>query len=104
MEQRRAYPDIAPFETSLSAEQSFEKALQVATKLGWNIVDSDSRPGYIEAVATTYWFGFKDDIVIRVEATSAGSVLDLRSSSRVGRGDLGANAARIRAFITAFDH
>ena len=58
----------------------------------------------IEAVATTYWFGFKDDIVIRVETTSEGSVVDLRSASRVGRGDLGANAVRIRTFITAFDH
>ena len=103
VEQRRAYPDIAPLETSLSAEQAFDRALQVATELGWNIIDSDSRPGTIEAVATTFWFGFKDDIVIRIEATSAGSVVDLRSASRVGRGDLGANAARIRSFIAAFD-
>jgi uncharacterized protein (DUF1499 family) len=54
-------------------------------------------------VATTFWFGFQDDIVIRVETTSAGSVVDLRSASRVGRGDLGANAARIGSFIAAFE-
>ena len=101
-QQRLAYPDTTSIESSLSAEQAFARSLQLASELGWEIVDSDTRDNYIEAVATTYWFGFNDDIVIRIEATSTGSVIDLRSASRVGQGDLGANAERIGIFITEF--
>ena len=50
----------------------------------------------------SFWFGFVDDIVIRVRATESGSEVDLRSVSRVGRSDLGANAARIEAFAEKF--
>ena len=56
------------------------------------------REGRIEAVARTLWFGFEDDVVIRVRATAAGSRIDMRSRSRVGVSDLGANAERIRRF------
>lgn len=102
VQQRLAYPEITSIESSLSAEQAFDRSLQLASELGWEIVDSDSRDNYIEAVSTTYWFGFKDDVVIRIEATSTGSVIDLRSVSRVGQGDLGTNAKRIGMFITEF--
>jgi uncharacterized protein (DUF1499 family) len=100
--QREAYDDLHSIESSLTAEQAFERARQVAQELGWEIIDSESRPGYLEAVDTSFWFGFKDDIVIRVEPGTSGSVIDLRSSSRVGRGDLGANAKRIKRFIETF--
>ena len=69
--------------------------------LGWEIVSVSENEGRIEATATTFWFGFKDDVVIRVREDSGGTRIDLRSVSRVGGGDLGANAARIRAFIDA---
>jgi hypothetical protein len=55
--------------------------------------------GRIEATDTTFWFGFKDDVVIRVEADGAGSRVDVRSVSRVGVGDVGTNATRIRAYL-----
>jgi uncharacterized protein (DUF1499 family) len=58
--------------------------------------------GRIEATDTTFWFGFKDDVVIRVRPTADGSRVDIRSKSRVGRSDVGANAARIEAFLDAF--
>jgi uncharacterized protein (DUF1499 family) len=61
-------------------------------------VAADAREGRIEATDTTRWFGFKDDVVIRVRPDAAGSRVDVRSKSRVGRGDAGANAARIRRF------
>ena len=57
--------------------------------------------GRMEATDTTRWFGFKDDVVVRVRPEGAGSRVDVRSVSRVGRGDVGANAARIRAFLQA---
>ena len=62
------------------------------------MVGRDAKAGTIEAVDTTKWFGFKDDIAIRVRADGAGSRIDIRSKSRVGRSDLGTNARRIRAY------
>lgn len=102
-QQREAYPDIHTLEFPGPAAATFSDALDVAEKMGWDIVAADSDEGRIEATATTLWFGFKDDVVIRVEPTASGSRLDIRSKSRVGRSDVGANAARIRAFIAALE-
>ena len=67
--------------------------------MGWEVVAADPAAGRIEAVATTFWFGFKDDIVVRVAPAGAGSLIDARSKSRVGVGDLGTNAQRLRAYL-----
>ncbi|GAB4169043.1 MAG: hypothetical protein Kow0020_02630 [Wenzhouxiangellaceae bacterium] len=98
-QQHRAYPGLAPFQSALPVPELFERALAVAREMGWEIVDADPAAGRIEAVATTFWYGFKDDVVIRIRATPEGSRLDIRSKSRVGRSDLGANAKRIREFL-----
>jgi uncharacterized protein (DUF1499 family) len=100
--QREHYPDLDSIESSMSPEQAFEKAVTVAEAMGWHIYNSDPVNGIIEAEYTSFWFGFKDDIVIRVRSTPVGSEIDLRSVSRVGRSDLGANAARIRAFVDRY--
>ncbi|HQX74726.1 MAG TPA: DUF1499 domain-containing protein, partial [Thermoflexales bacterium] len=73
-----------------------------ARSLGWQIHHTDAARGMLEASETTFWFGFTDDIVIRVRPHHEGSRIDLRSVSRVGRGDLGANARRILRFSTVF--
>jgi len=53
----------------------------------------------IEAVFVSQWFGFKDDFIVRLKSNSQSDVIvDVRSKSRVGLSDLGANAARIKAF------
>jgi len=96
--QRAGYPDIAPIDLSRPPAAAFDDALALARAMGWTIVASDARTGRIEATATTAWFGFRDDVVIRVTPRSGGSRVDIRSHSRVGRGDLGANARRIRDF------
>ncbi len=101
-EQKKAYPDIATLKTGLAAAAAFDRAVQVATELGWDIYYQDREKGVIEAVVTTTVMAFKDDVVIRVRAGADGTRVDLRSVSRVGLGDLGANAARIRAFAAAF--
>jgi len=75
------------------------RARDAANAMGWEIVATDSLAGRIEATATTTWFGFKDDVVVRVQASGAGSRVDVRSVSRVGRSDVGANAARIRVYL-----
>jgi uncharacterized protein (DUF1499 family) len=98
-QQHRAYPDIRPLILSVQPAGAFEKALAVARGMGWNIVDANEAAGRIEAVATTFWFGFKDDIVIRIEKSGAGSRVDIRSVSRVGVSDIGTNAERIRKFL-----
>jgi uncharacterized protein (DUF1499 family) len=98
-QQRKAYPDIQPMLLDLPAGPAFDRALDAARLMGWEIVDANPAHGRIEATDTTFWFGFKDDVVVRVSATDTGSRLDIRSLSRVGRSDVGANAARIRAYL-----
>jgi uncharacterized protein (DUF1499 family) len=100
--QQAAYPDLQTLTSSLSIDEAFSRALQVATDLGWDIYHQDLNAGYIEAVDTTAIMAFEDDIVIRVRSNAEGTLLDLRSVSRVGEGDIGANAKRIRAFAEAF--
>jgi uncharacterized protein (DUF1499 family) len=96
--QRKAYPDIQPLRLAVAPNIAFERAKGVVEEMGWQIVREEPSAGRIEAVATTFWFGFKDDVVIRVSADGSGSRVDVRSKSRVGRGDLGTNAQRIRAY------
>ncbi len=98
-QQRAAYPDIGPLEIAASPPTAFARALEAARAMHWEIVATDPVAGRIEATATTPWFGFKDDVVVRVTAVAGGSRVDVRSVSRVGKGDLGANAARIRAYL-----
>ncbi len=72
-------------------------------EMGWKIVDENPAEGRIEATATTRWFGFKDDVVLRIApAADGGSRLDIRSVSRVGLSDVGTNARRIRSFLKKF--
>ena len=99
--QRAAYPLVRPLELAAPPAQAFARARAAAQALGWEIVAADEASGRIEAVATTRWFGFKDDVVIRVAPAAAGSRIDVRSKSRVGRSDVGANARRIQDFLAA---
>lgn len=98
--QKAAYPDIQPAQLNMPPAQAFERALAAARKMGWDIVAAEPDQGRIEATATTFWFRFKDDVVIRIVAVESGSRLDIRSISRIGSSDLGTNARRIRAFLT----
>ena len=98
-QQRTAYPDIQPVTMQAAPAAVFRLAQAAAEDMGWEIVAADSAGGRIEATATTQWFGFKDDVVIRIEPAGQGSRIDVRSKSRVGGGDVGANAARIRKYV-----
>lgn len=97
--QRRGYPDLQALELPVTPAEAFPRALAAAREMGWDIVAADSASGRVEATATTAWFGFKDDVVIRVRPASGGSRIDVRSVSRVGRSDVGTNARRIRAYL-----
>ena len=99
--QSGAYPDLGPHRIDAAPARAFERALQAARAMGWEIVAADAAAGRIEATDTTFWFGFKDDVVVRVEADGSGSRVDVRSVSRVGASDVGTNAKRIRAYLRA---
>jgi uncharacterized protein (DUF1499 family) len=99
--QRQGYPDIQPLRLPFSAAQAWTRALAVARAMGWEIVAADANRGRIEATDTTRWFGFKDDIVVRVVPADSGCRIDVRSVSRVGKSDAGTNAKRIRAYLAA---
>lgn len=97
--QRAAYPDVQPLILPVPPPAAFERAVAAANVMGWDIVAGDSPSGRLEATATTTWFGFKDDVVVRIRAENGGSRIDVRSVSRVGRSDVGANAARITRYL-----
>src|SRR5271169_2573672 len=108
-QQRAAYSDIEPDLTTSSPQEAYDAVLKVVTKRKWHIVDARSpqvaapREGRIEAIARTPILGFRDDVVVRVRGTADGTRIDVRSASRYGRHDLGANAARVRALIDDVD-
>ncbi len=97
--QRDAYPDIGPVVLAVPPAEAFKRVEAVAAAMGWDIVARVPTEGRLEAVATTEWFGFRDDIVVRVRADGSGSRVDIRSKSRDGQTDLGVNARRIREFM-----
>ncbi|MGO8916241.1 MAG: DUF1499 domain-containing protein [Stellaceae bacterium] len=97
--QQRTYPDLLPRTLAAAPGEAFTRALDAAKAMGWTIVAADAARGRIEATDKTRWFGFVDDIVIRLTPAAAGTRVDMRSASRVGISDLGKNAARIRAYL-----
>lgn len=99
-QQRSAYPDIRTFVSDAAPKRVFDAAVASAGAMGWEIIAVSADDGRIEATDTTLWFAFKDDVVIRVQAQGPGSVVDVRSASRIGRSDLGKNAQRVRAFLS----
>lgn len=101
--QHAAYPDIKPAVLAMPPARAFKRALAAARSMGWNIDAAVPADGRIEATATTAWFGFKDDIVIRVRAHGSGSVVDVRSESRVGTSDIGTNARRVRKYLAKLE-
>ena len=98
-QQRIGYPDIAPLRLDVPPAEAFARAERAARAMGWEVVAVVPSALRIEATATTLLFGFKDDVVIRIRPQGQGSLVDVRSLSRIGGSDVGANAARIRSFL-----
>jgi fatty-acyl-CoA synthase len=96
--QQAGYPDIQPIAVGVPRARALAASRGAAQALGWEIDRVDEAAGLIEARVVTFWYGWTSDIVIRVTAVGPGAVIDVRSSSRVGAIDLGANAERVRAF------
>lgn len=98
--QRNEYSDILPIRVALAPETTFDRALEAMRAIGLRVGVQDRADGRIEATARSFWYGFVDDFVVRIRPapTGEGSIVDVRSVSRVGLSDLGANARRVRAF------
>ncbi|HET9718358.1 MAG TPA: DUF1499 domain-containing protein [Pseudolabrys sp.] len=106
--QRAAYPDIAPLELDVPSRAVYDAALALVTKRKWSISEARAptlarRDGVIEAVVRSPIMGFRDDVVIRVAPIGQGARVDVRSASRIGTHDLGANASRIRSLLEDLD-
>lgn len=100
--QREAYPDLETLYLDVEYSEAYDRALQAAEQMPWEeIVTADKEKGLIEAYDKLPWFGFIDDVVIRVDTseTAGSSKIDVRSVSRLGRGDIGVNAHRIRQYL-----
>ena len=98
-QQRAGYPDIAPVTLNVAPAEAVGRAAATARDLGWEVVAVDTGAGRVEATDRTLWFGFYDDVVVRVTPADGGSRVDVRSLSRVGGSDVGTNARRIRTFL-----
>jgi len=102
--QRKSYPDIQPaILEGVAPADAFKRVAAAVEELGWEVVASEPSEGRLEATDTTRFFGFKDDVVIRLRAEGGGTRVDVRSKSRVGGGDVGANAARVRRFLALIE-
>jgi uncharacterized protein (DUF1499 family) len=99
--QVQAYPDLTSIILPVSTNVALDVARRAAEQLGWKVTRVDPTEGHVEAYDVSRVFMFTDDIVIRIRPAGASSIVDVRSSSRLGVGDLGKNAARIRAFRKA---
>ena len=99
-----AYPDLVTQHYSESVNVIFEKALAAVGDLGWELVSQDASAGRIEATDTTFWFRFKDDVVIKIDQQGSDTAVDVRSVSRVGTGDVGANAIRMRKLFALLEN
>ncbi len=102
-QQRAAYPELQTLNYTQSKSELVEATKQVIDNLGWQLVNIDADQGIVEATDRTMWFGFKDDVIVRITDNGSERLVDIRSKSRVGGSDLGKNAERIHDFIEELD-
>ena len=102
-QQRAAYPELQTLNYTQSKSELVEATKQAIDHLGWQLVNIDADQGIIEATDRTMWFGFKDDVIVRITDNGSKRLVDIRSKSRVGGSDLGKNAERIHGFIEELD-
>ncbi|GHF73104.1 DUF1499 domain-containing protein [Seohaeicola zhoushanensis] len=102
-QQRAAYPDVRPLDLPVSADEAFAAALALVEERGWEVLSADPVESQIEAIARSSLFGFEDEVAIRVTETDTGARIDMRSRSRLGQIDRGANARRIEAYLGDLD-
>lgn len=100
---KASYPDVVSQQLAMAPETALAAAAAQISANGWTLTRRDDDAGELEAVVTTQLFRFRDDVIVRIrpvtgDATKA--IIDLRSRSRIGTGDYGKNAQRIRRFLS----
>lgn len=99
-QQNAGYPNLKPLSLAEAPSPVFERVKRVAAEMPqWEVTRTDDSLMVLEGVSTSALFRFKDDFVVEVRPEGDGSVVQMRSKSRDGRGDVGANAARIEVFF-----
>ena len=102
-QQRAAYPELQTLNYPQSKSELVEATKQAIDNSGWQLVNIDANQGIVEATDRTMWFGFKDEVIVRITDNGSKRLVDIRSKSRVGGSDLGKNAERIHGFIEELD-
>ncbi|MDX5362736.1 MAG: DUF1499 domain-containing protein [Pseudazoarcus pumilus] len=97
--QRAAYPEVQPLHLDATPQLAYDAALRLINERGWQVAMSEPARGRIEAIARSRIFRFADEIAVQLTPAPDGVRVDVRSRSRVGRSDLGVNAARVRLFL-----
>ncbi len=97
--QQKHYPSLQTLRIPIGVDEALNKTIDVFEQLGFEVVHVDEGNKIVEATATTFWFGFKDDVVARVRQSDDGVIYDVRSISRVGLSDLGTNARRVEKIL-----
>ena len=100
--QNHFYPELKALSSPLDFESALLRSATLLRQQGMDIITIDEDKGFIEAVDTSFWFGFKDDVVVRLKSHSNRTEIDIRSASRIGLRDFGKNAARVRRFLDDF--
>ena len=96
------YPYLETKVVLMSPVEAIDRSRAVLEEMGLEVINVSESLGVVEATDTTFWFGFKDDVVVRVRSEADRSIIDVRSVSRVGQSDLGVNAERIKGFLDRF--
>jgi len=98
----QGYPDLTTVNLNADVIDVYNRTLAAIESMGWEIHTQDQATGVIEATDTTFWYGFKDDVIVRLTAVDdVTTAMDVRSLSRVGGSDIGKNADRITQLIQA---
>lgn len=97
--QRNAYPHIQPLVVNMPKQEVIDEIVSLIAARGWDMVSINRQDGRVEATEKLAWFGFKDDVVLRITESGTETRIDMRSKSRIGRGDIGVNADRIDRFL-----
>ena len=100
--QNHSYPELKTLSSSLDFDSALIRSAALLRHQGLEVINIDEDKGIIEAVDTTFWFGFKDNVVVRLKSHGSGTKVDIRSASRIGLRDFGKNAERIRRFLEDF--
>ena len=103
-QQRIGYPELQTLRYDQTQPELMAASKQAIENLGWELVNIDADKGIIEATDSTAWFGFKDDVVVRITDNDNERLVDIRSKSRIGGSDLGKNAARVHKLIDELDN